>query len=144
MIEMPKTLDFGFGELTEVSYLEQVFKIKRRSAIKYLKVLHIKPFYIGKDVYFSLITFKRVLFVLSKPGARGFIFPGSAQKNNPRTVKNPDYLTEVTDVILEQAADPKILSEMAGCTGDNPSILSKFIANPVGRPSRKERKDGRM
>ena len=137
---LPKTFDFGYGPIYEVSYLERVLGISRRSALKYLKVLHIKPFYFGKKVFFSYITFKRIMFVLSKPGSKGFIFPGSAMKNNPRTVKNPEYLTEVTDEILKQAADPRTLSEMAAASGDNPGILKKYIAKPVGRP-KKEKAD---
>ncbi len=131
---MPKILDFGFGELTEVSYLEQVFKIKRRSAIKYLKVLRIKPVYIGGDVFFSLSTFKRILFVLCRPGGPGFCFPGSKAKNNQRNCNNKGILTEVTDQVLKEAAEPKLLAEMAAASGDHPDILKKFLGNPVGRP----------
>ena len=140
MIKMPKTHDFGFGSVVDVSYLEQVFGISRRSALKYLKVLRIKPFYVGGEVFFSLITLRRLLFVLSKPGAQGLAFPGSKKKGQRRQGKQLDVPTEVTDKILEQAADPKILTEMAAASGDNPEILKKFVTKPVGRPA-KEKKE---
>lgn len=133
---MPKTYDFGSGELVELKYLESVFGISRRAASRYLKALHIQPVCIGDQVLFSLPTFKRILFVLTRPGSLGFVFPGSKAKNNPRNCKNKGILTEVTDQILEQAADPAILSEMAGCNGNDPSILKKFITKPVGRPKK--------
>ncbi len=136
-LKLPKTLDFGFGELTEVSYLEQVFKIKRRSAIKYLKVLRIKPVYIGGDFFFSLSTFKRILFVLCRPGGPGFCFPGSKAKNNPRNCNNKGILTEVTARVLEAAAEPKLLAEMAAASGNHPDILKKFLTNSPGRPRKK-------
>jgi len=136
-LTVPKHLNFGFGDLVEVSYLEKVFGIHRRTALRFLKVLHISPMYVGKDVYFSMVTFQRILFVLSRPGSPGFLWPGSRAKGNMRLLKDKKYITEVTDEILKQAADPKILAEMAGCSGNNPGILGKFVANPVGRP-RKE------
>jgi hypothetical protein len=136
-MKAPKNLDMGFGELVEVSYLEQLFGISRRTALKYLKVFKIKPLYFGKDIYFSLPTFKRILFVLSKPGAKGFVAPGSPAKNNPRICKNPDYLFEVDDEILSEAASPKIAAEMLACDGRNIDIIKKFASKSVGRP-RKE------
>lgn len=138
MNKMPKTLDFGFGELTEVSYLEQVFGISRRAATKYLKVLRIKPVYIGGDVFFSLMTLKRILFVLCRPGGPGMVLPGSKMKNNPRLHKGTQYLTEVTDEILQQASDPKILLEMAAVSGENISALKSLTSKPVGRPKKEK------
>lgn len=131
--------DFNFGKLAEVSYLEQVLGISHRSALKYLKVLRIKPLYFGNNVFFSLTTFQRIMFVLSKPGAEGFAFPGSKKKGQRRQGKRLDVLTEVTDEILKQAADPKILAEMAGCSGENPEILKKFLTAPVGRPAKEKK-----
>ena len=141
MIKLAKIHDFGFGKVIEVLYLEQVLGISHRSALKYLKVLHIKPFYFGNEVFFSLTTFQRIMFVLSKPGAQGFAFPGSKKKGQRRKGKNLNVLIEVTDEILELAADPKILSEMAGASGNNPEILKKFIARPVGRPEKEKKND---
>lgn len=138
MIKMLKTFDFGFGDVVEISYLERIFDISRWTALRYLYVLRIKPFYVGKDVFFSLITFNRLLFVLSKPGAQGFAFPGSTKKGNRRRDKKPGILTEVTDEILEEAAKLETLTEMAGCTGHNPDILKKFITKPVGRPPKEK------
>ena len=89
--------DFGSGELMDISYLEKVFGISRRAAAKYLKVLHIQPICIGDQVLFSLTTFKRILFVLCRPGGPGFLFPGSKAKNNPRNCNNSKVHNEVTD-----------------------------------------------
>ena len=141
-LDFPKEYDFGGGALVELSYLQTVFGISRRTASLYLKALRIKPVYIDKQVLFSLPTLKRILFVLCRPGGPGFIFPGSKMKNNPRVIKNPEYLTEVTDRILEQAADPSILAEMAGAAGRDSGILKQFIPkNPVGRPPQKKGKE---
>lgn len=138
-VDLPETFDFGAGEVTEVKYLEQLFHISRRSALKYLKALHIQPMYIGPKIFFSLDTFKRILFVLSKPGSPGFVFPGSNAKRSTRVIGNSNYLKEVTQDILDKAADPKTLAEMAGASGRNPDILKKFLTNPPGRPIQKGR-----
>ena len=138
-LQIPKKLDFGGGEVVELAYLEQILEIKRRTAAKYLRALRIKPMYMGGKIYFSLPTFKRIMFVLSLPGSPGFLFPGSAGKNNPRLLKDDTYISEVTDKILERAADPRILAEMMGCEGRNPAILKQFITKPVGRPSKKDK-----
>lgn len=137
---VPDSLDFGFGEMYEISYLEKILGIPRRTAFKYLKALHIEPFYIGKKVYYSHVTFKRIMFVLSKPNSPGFIFPGSTKKNDSRIDKDSNYLTEVTEEILEKAADPAILAEMDASTGKNPNLMKQFIARPVGRPRKDENK----
>jgi len=137
--KVTKTLDMGAGELMEVSYLENVLGVTRRTAFKYLEALRIQPLYIGKNAFFNLMTLKRILYVLSKPCGAGFVFPGSTRKNNPRYNKDGKAMTEVTDEIMELAADPKILVEMAACSGRDPSILKQFTKNPVGRP--KEKKD---
>lgn len=141
-LKLPKNLDFGFGSFVELSFLEQKLGISRRSAAKYLTALKIKPFYFGGDVYFSLVTLQRVLFVLSKPGARGFVAPGSKKKNSPRTIGNPAYLFEATDEILQEAAKPAVLSEMAAASGRQPDILKKFVTPPPGRP--KKEKNGKQ
>lgn len=138
-MKVPKKLNFGFGDLFEVAYLETVLGVSRQSAMRILRSLRIEPLYFGKEAYFSIITLQRILFVLSRPGARGLVAPGSAKKYDPRTAKNPKYLFEVTDGILEQAAKPEILSEMAACDGRYPDILKKFVTPPPGRPPQKKK-----
>jgi hypothetical protein len=137
-MKLPKKLDWGFGDMVELSYLEQILNISRNAATRYLKALRLKPFYFGKEVYFSLISLQRILFVLSKPGARGFVAPGSRKKNSSRTIGNPEYLFEVTDEILAEAAKPETLTEMMACTGRQPDLLKKFVTRPVGRPPQKK------
>lgn len=141
-MNIPRRLDFGAGDLVELDYLCEIFGICRRTAAKYLTVLHIKPMTIGKQVFFSLNTFKRIMFVLSRPGAPGFLFPGSAGKNNPRFLKDERFIAEVTDDILKQAADPAIMAEMAASDGRDMSVIKQFVARPVGRPTKKEKEDG--
>ncbi|GAH12952.1 unnamed protein product, partial [marine sediment metagenome] len=80
--EIPKIHDFGFGEITEVKYLETTFGISNNLALRYLSALKIKPLYINDKVFFCLPTFKKILYVLSRPGSPGFIFPGSRAKKN--------------------------------------------------------------
>lgn len=128
-LKVPDRIDIGGTELVELGYLQLIFGISRRTARKYLRALRIKPMYIGKRVFFSLPTFKRILYVLSKPGSPGFLFPASAGKTNPRLIKdNPNYITEVTDEILRRASDPIILAEMAAADGRDMSILKKLIS----------------
>lgn len=137
----PRMLDFGFGEMVELSYLQRVFGVSRRTASKYLKAFRIKPMYFGKEVFFSLPTLKRILFVLSKPDGLGFVAPGSTAKNNPRICQNPAYLFEVTNDILEKASDPRIAAEMMACEGRDSSIIKQFITKPIGRPMKKEKQN---
>ncbi len=63
---LPKKLNFGAGDLVELNYLCTVFSIGRRTAAKYLTALHLDPMYIGKEVYFSLVTFRRIMYVLAR------------------------------------------------------------------------------
>lgn len=133
-VELPDKLNFGSGDLVELDYLCQVFAIPRKTASLYLKALCLKPMHVGKKVFFSLPTLKRILFVLSLPDSPGFLFPGSAGRGNKRLLENPGYLTQVTPEILKKAADPKILAEMCACEGRDASILKQFITKPVGRP----------
>jgi hypothetical protein len=138
--DLPRVLDLGFGEVVDIKYLQKLFGVSRRSALKYLHVLRIEPFYIGKDAYFSLNTFKRILFVLSKPGAPGFVFPGSARKNDPRIRKpGAPQITTVTQEILDKAADPRTIAEMTTLSGRGTNLLSKLM--PPQSP-RKEKPDG--
>jgi hypothetical protein len=130
----PDVLSLGGGELVEVDYLCKLFDICRATAKKYLRVLHINTMCIGRKEYFSLPTFKRVMFVLSKPGSPGMYFPGSLGKAIAGSRKDADYITEVTDDILKQAADPTILAEMKVLEGSDPQLLRKFVTPPQGRP----------
>lgn len=125
--DLPKVHDLGSGELAEISHLCQTFEISRRTAFLYLKALHINPMYIGKDVFFSLSTFNRVMYVLTAPGGPGFLFPGSSAKNN-KNIRDSGCLTEVTDEILARAMKPEILAEMAASAGKDPSLLRKFAS----------------
>lgn len=127
--EVPKTHDFGGGELVELKFLETTFNISRRVASKYLKVLRIKPMYIGKDVFFSLPTFKKIMFVLSRPGAPGFLFPASPAKNNA-SLRKKGFLVEVTDDLLAQAASPQIMAEMVASEGRDASMIKKLVTHP--------------
>lgn len=137
-IKIPDKLCFGGGDLVEVEYLEEVFGISRRAAMKYLRALKINPMYVGKKVYFSLPTFRRIMFVLSLPNSPGFLFPGSIAKNRVGLTKNENFITEVTEEILAKASDPKILAEMAAVEGHNPSLLKKFITPSTGRPKKEK------
>lgn len=140
-INLPEKLDFDGGELVEVSYLQKVFRISKRAALGYLRSMGIWPIYIGDRAFFNLMTFKRVLFVLTRPGAPGFLMPGSKGKANPNLLRDKKSLTEITPELLAQAKDPAILVEMAACSGRNPGVLSALNKNPVGRPSKRKRDD---
>jgi hypothetical protein len=125
-IKVPKELDFGFGKVVDIEYLEFVLGISRQTAKAYLKAFHINPHYIGKYVVFSLVTFQRILYVVSKPGAKGFLFPSSTGKCNQRLRDNKNFIMEVTPEILEEAMKPEILAEMAICAGTDDALLRKF------------------
>jgi len=128
-LKIPKVHDFGFGELVELSHLETTFDISRGVALKYLKVLHIQPLYFKDDVFFCLPTFNRILFVLSRPGSPGFIFPASKAKANQH-LRKKGFLTEVNDGILTEAASPRILAEMAATSGRDNSMIKKLVTHP--------------
>jgi hypothetical protein len=125
---LPKTYQFGGVELVEVKHLETMFAISHRVAMKYLKVLHIRPMYFGDDVFFCLSTFNRIMHVLNRPGSKGFLFPASRAKNNAVLRKSGDFLIEVTDEILTEAASPRVLAEMAAVSGRSPDMVKKLIA----------------
>ena len=129
MLGLPKTFDFGFGELVELKHLETTFNISRLVALKYLKVLRIQPIYIGAGTFFSLPTFNRIMFVLSRPGSPGFIFPSSKAKSNQH-LRKKGFLVEVTDEILEEAKSPRILAEMSAASGRDTSMIKKLITHP--------------
>jgi hypothetical protein len=134
--DMPKIFDFNSGELVELNHLCDTFNIPRRTAFLYLKALHIKPVYFGSEVFFSLPSFNRIMYVLTKPGSPGFLFPGSKGKNT-KSLRDSGYLVEVTDEIIEQAMRPETLAEMAAAAGKDPSLLRKF-ASYRNKPERKK------
>lgn len=127
-LNLPKTHDFGGGELVELSHLETTFSISRRVALLYLKALHIQPMYIKDKVFFSLPTFNRIMFILSRPGSPGFIFPASTAKANTK-LRKQGFLIEVNDDILKQAASPQILAEMLAADGRDTSMIKKLITH---------------
>lgn len=129
-MDLPKTFDFGSGELVELKHLETTFGITRLVALKYLKVLHIQPLYINDDVFFSLPTFNRILYVLSRPGSPGFLFPGSKAKTNKR-LRDKGFLIEVNEGILTEANSPRVLAEMAAASGRDTSMVKKLLTHPT-------------
>ena len=128
MLNIPKTFDFGFGEVVELSHLETTFGITHSVALHYLKALRIKPLYFGNEIFFCLSTFNRILFVLSRPGGPGFIFPGSKAKGYGH-LRKKGYLSEVTNDILKQAKSPQILAEMLAADGRDSSMIKKLITH---------------
>lgn len=127
-LNLPKTHNFGGVELVEVKHLETMFNISHRVAMKYLKVLHIRPMYFGDDVFFCLSTFNRIMHVLNRPGSKGFLFPASRAKNNAALRKSGDFLIEVDEEILKEASSPRVLAEMAAVSGRSPDMVKKLIA----------------
>jgi len=139
-ITIPKVYNFGAGELAELSYLEDVLGISRKAARAWLKALHIEPLFIGSEVFFSLPTFKSIMYVLSKPGGKGFAFPGSLyRKNDPR-------LKEVTPEILAMAKDPMTAVEMEIAQSHDSTLMRKLLdyKSKMEKPSagKKESPDG--
>ena len=138
-ISMPKMLDFGGGELVEVAYLVKVLGVSRRTALKCLQVLKIRPIYLGNETYFSLPTFKRILHVLTRPGGPGFVFPGS---RGPGGAKY-QTIREVSQALLDEAAKPIVLAEMEVISSNDTNVLKKLLEynkpkNPVGRPPKEK------
>ena len=134
------TFQFGSGDVVEMEYLCKLFEIKRSTAKRYLKALRINTMYIGEKQYFSLPTLHRILFILSKPGSPGFLFPDSKGKKMNFVRQDKNYISEVTDDILTQASAPSTLSEMAALSGSDPQLLRKFVTPPQGR-LRKEKNE---
>ena len=137
LLNTPKTYDLGFGEVIEIEYLETTFGISRFLAKRYLKVLRIKPLWINKGVFFSLPTFKKILYVLSKPGSPGFIFPGSDAISDNSKRKSGEYITRVTDAILKEAASPRIMAEMVASEGRDVSMIKKLVTHPATEKEKK-------
>ncbi|HUS88303.1 MAG TPA: hypothetical protein VMW91_02860 [Desulfosporosinus sp.] len=125
-MNLPKTITFGENELIEISHLEATFGITRKVALRYLRALRIKPLYFSSGIYYSLPTFNRILFVLSRPGSPGFLFPGSKLKSKPH-LRKKGFLVEVTDEILEEAQSPRVLAEMAAASGRDVSMVKKLL-----------------
>ena len=135
-LNLPKVHNFGGNELVELSHLEKIFDISRRVAFKYLQALRIKPLYFGKEVFFSLTTFNRIMFVLSRPGSPGFLFPASKARANAALQKK-GFLVQVTNDILDEAASPQILAEMAAASGRDSSMIKKLLTHPPqGKPKK--------
>lgn len=126
-MNFPETKDFCGGELVEVSHLEKSFDISRKVALKYLQVLKIKPLYFGTKVFYSLPTFNRIMYVLTRPGSPGFLFPASTGKNNAG-LRAKGFLVEVTDEILKEASSPRTLAEMLAASGQDVSMIKKLIS----------------
>lgn len=138
-LNLPETFNFGGTELIEIKHLENTFSITRRAALKYLKVLHIKPMYFGKKIFYSTSTFNRILYVLSKPGSPGFLFPGSDAKNRCDLRKSGDFLIEVTEDILKEASSSQVLAEISAASGRDSSMIKKLLAQSNAQ-SRKDSK----
>jgi len=135
-LKLPKVHDFGFGELVELEHLEQTFKISRRIALLYLKALRIQPLYFKNEIFFCLSTFNRILYVLSKPGSPGFLFPGSRAKQNQK-LRKKGFLIEVNDKILAEADSPRVLAEMSAASGRDTSMVKKLLTHPsVEKPKK--------
>jgi len=126
-MNLPKTFEFGGNELVELKHLEITFGISRKLALKYLKVLRIQPLYFNDEIFFCLSTFNRILYVLSRPGSPGFLFPGSKAKTNKR-LRDKGFLIEVNDAILKEAASPRILAELAAASGRDSSMIKKLVS----------------
>lgn len=139
-MDLPKKYEFGSGEIVEVTYLETTFGISRNIALRYLRALRIQPMYIGKEVFFSLPTFRKIMYVLSKPGSPGFLFPGSPAKTNTVLRNSGNFLIEITEDLLELAASPTIMAEMVASEGRDPSMIKKLVAHS-NAVSRKEPKN---
>ena len=125
--KLPKTKDFCGGELVEVSHLQQSFNISRKVALKYLRVLRIKPLYFNDEIFYSLPTFNRIMYVLTRPGSPGFLFPASRGKNNAGLRKR-GYLIEVTDEILKEADSPQTSAAMLAASGRDNSMIKKLLS----------------
>lgn len=140
-MDLPKTFDFGSGDVVEVNYLQTTFNISRNIALRYLRALRIQPMYIGKEVFFSLPTFKKIMYVLSRPGSPGFLFPGSPAKTNTVLRNSGDFLIEITDELLELAASPTIMGEMVASEGRDPSMVKKLIAHSNAHKCKPDEED---
>lgn len=125
--EIPETKDFSGGELVEVSHLQKTFDISRKVALKYLRVLKIKPLYFGDKIFYSLPTFNRIMYVLTRPGSPGFLFPASKGKNN-MALRKEGFLTVVTDEILIEANSPQTFAAMLAASGRDNSMIKKLIS----------------
>lgn len=125
--EFQEIKNFDGGEIAEVSHLEKTFGISRKVALKYLRVLRIKPLYFGDGIFYSLPCFNRIMYVLTRPGSPGFLFPASKGKNN-MALRKDGFLTEVTDDILKEANSPQTLAAMLAVSGRDNSMIKKLIS----------------
>jgi len=138
-MNLPKTHQFGSTELVEVEHLESTFNISHNLAMRYLAALRINPVYIGGEIYFSITAFNRIMYIITRPGAPGFLFPGSKGKQN-KSLKAKGYLTKVTDEMVMEASSPTVMAEMAATSGNDPSMIKKLLANENAK-TRKEPKE---
>ena len=138
--ELPETKNFNGGEVVEISHLETQFNIPRKTALKYLRVLKIKPLYFGDKVYYSLPTFNRILYILTKPGSPGFLFPASLGKANA-ALRKQGFLTEVTDEILIEANSPRTLAAMLAASGRDVSMIKKLISSSNAESKKPKNKE---
>lgn len=139
-LKLPKVYNFGDNELVELKHLETTFEISRKLAYKYLRALHIQPLYFKNEVFFSISSFNRIMFVLTRPGSKGFLFPGSTGKNNANLRKSGNFLIEVDNTILKEASSPQVLAEMLAASGRNVSMIGKLISSSNANPKSKEKK----
>lgn len=138
--DLPETKDFMGGEVVEISHLEKQFDIPRKTALKYLRVLKIKPLYFGTKVFYSLPTFNRIMYVLTRPGSKGFLFPASSGKNN-MSLRKQGFLTKVTEEILTEANSPRTLAAMLAASGRDVSMLKKLLSqeNVISKKPKEEK-----
>lgn len=116
---IPKSYDFGAGRLTELSYLQTTLGVPRRTALKWLRALHIEPVYIRDEVYFNIDTFNRILYVLTRPGAKGFAFPGTRARKG--------VMKEVTQEIIDEANDPRTMAMMEVASSRSTAVIRKLL-----------------
>ena len=131
------SINFGAGHLTNISVIEGIFECGRACAIRILAALRVPPSYIGKSVYFSWDSFRRILFVVTAPGNKPFVFPGSSMISKDRFTKNRfDYLTEVTDEMVDLAKSDDLLKALKDASGRSVPISTRDIKQPLQRRNR--------
>ena len=85
-----RTVQTGFGELKEVSYLADKFDMKPHTVVRWLRSMDVPLVYITNTAWFNYSVFEKALFVITQPGSTGFAAPGSRYKDkNLSRAKNP-------------------------------------------------------
>lgn len=134
MLPNPVTkYDFGAGDLYDLEYLMTIFKISRTRAKNYLRRLGIPLVYFEDRVLFSIVTFQRILFCLMRPGGPGFSFPGAKETATRRDKESGRLLKQVPEDIIDMAADPSIIAEMAAACRTDDALLRKLISQRKGK-----------